>query len=358
MDEEMVQLLSLADLALGRLDGASTMLPNPDLFVYGYVRREAVLSSQIEGTQTSLADLLEFEPDPQPRSRVADTPEVVNYVHAMNYGLERLKDGERVSNGLIRDIHRILLKGARGQDRNPGEWRKHQNWIGSPACTINQAVFVPPPPDEMGRAMDDLDRYIRFADPTTPTLVKCGLVKGQFETIHPFGDGNGRLGRLLITFMLCEEQVLSRPLLYLSDYFNRHKGEYYARLQDVRDSGNWEDWLKFFLRGVAEVSQEGFHTALEILKLREEHRSLVVAKIPDNQRTLELLEHLYLNPYIWVDKAAELLTISYHTAQTQMENLVKIGLLVEVGTRGGNPLYRYDAYVYILGRGTEVPELL
>ncbi|MDB4516852.1 Fic family protein, partial [Crocinitomicaceae bacterium] len=246
---ELQVLLSQADRALGRLDGSIQTLPHPDLFVYMYVRKEAVLSSQIEGTQSSLQDVLAAEAQVLSPDRPRDVNEVVNYVRAMNHGLARLPDLP-VCVRLIRDIHAKLLEGVRGSHLTPGELRTSQNWIGPGGCTLNEATFVPPPPHEVAKRLADLEKFLH-ADTHIPLLIKIGLAHAQFETIHPFLDGNGRVGRLLITFLLCEQQVLLKPVLYLSHYFKRHRNEYYSQLQAVRDAGTWEEWLSFFLRGVA-----------------------------------------------------------------------------------------------------------
>jgi len=238
MDGEMLTLLSQADRELGRLDGSTETLPNPDLFVFMYVRKEAVLSSQIEGTQASLMDVLEFEAHAVRTGRPKDVHEVVNYVAAMNYGLDRLKSLP-LSLRLIREIHAALLEGVRGSKRNPGEFRRSQNWVGPNGSTLASAIYVPPPPHEMGMALDNFEKFLH--DKTSmPFLIKVGIAHAQFETIHPFVDGNGRVGRLLITFLLCQKEILKHPLLYLSHYFKLHRSEYYDRLQAIRDVGNWE----------------------------------------------------------------------------------------------------------------------
>ena len=266
LDNELVALLSNADQSLGRLDGAADMLPNPDLFVRMYVRKEAVLSSQIEGTQASLADVLEYEAEVSHRQLPGDVLETFNYVKALNAGLERLNDLP-LCNRLIREIHGILMQGVRGQERSPGEFRETQNWIGPPGSNLNNASYVPPPPAEMYHAMGAFENYLNSELPV-PLLIKCGLAHGQFEMIHPFLDGNGRLGRLLITFLLCQQKVLSRPLLYLSAYFKEYQEEYYARLYAISNEGDWEGWLKYFLKGVGQVSQEAAETARRIIAMR------------------------------------------------------------------------------------------
>ena len=269
-DSEMICLLSQADRALGRLDGITSILPNPDLFVAMFVRQEAVLSSQIEGTQSTLDDVLQFELNEEGVDLPKDVGEVVNYVNAMNYGLERLKDLPLCLN-LIKEIHDRLLRGVRGGEKTPGDFRRTQNWIGPSGCTLNAANFVPPPVHEMHPALDNLERFFHDAD-SFPVLVHCALAHAQFETIHPFIDGNGRVGRLLITFWLCQREILHRPLLYLSSYLKAHRAEYYDRLMAIRLSGDWEGWIKFFLRGVFQVSQAASDTARKILELRERYR--------------------------------------------------------------------------------------
>src|SRR6202167_5455629 len=247
MDRELTRLLSEADHALGRLNGVTSILPNPDLFVSMYVRHEAVLSSQIEGTQSTLVDVLQFEIDANGNEHPKDVEEVVNYVRAMNYGLKRL-DELPLSLRLIREIHGKLLEGVRGANRTPGEFRTSQNWIGPANCTLTTATFVPPPPHEMHQALDNLERFLHETT-SFPALIHCGLAHAQFETVHPFLDGNGRVGRLLITFLLCQRGVLQRPLLYLSHYLKGRRAEYYDRLMAIRNDGDWEGWLRFFLRG-------------------------------------------------------------------------------------------------------------
>ena len=271
LEGELQGLLSKADRALGRLDGSIQTLPNPDLFVFMYVRKEAVLSSQIEGTQSSLQDLLAAEAHILSPGLPRDVDEVVNYVNAMNYGLARLAELP-VSVRLIREIHQRLLQGVRGARLTPGELRRTQNWIGPGGCGLNEATFVPPPPHQVPEALGALETFLH-AESDIPALVQIGLAHAQFETIHPFLDGNGRVGRLLISFLLCQREILVKPVLYLSHYFTRHRAEYYERLQAIRDTGDWEGWLAFFLRGVASVSLEATDTARRILALREDLRA-------------------------------------------------------------------------------------
>jgi len=344
MDDEMWTLLSQADRALGRLDGSTTVLPNPDLFVYMYVRKEAVLSSQIEGTQASLIDLVEFESKAAESGIQGDVEEVVNYVAAMNYGLNRLKELP-LSLRLIREIHEKLLKGVRGADKNPGEFRSSQNWVGAPGSRPDTARHVPPPPYEMQGALDNLEKYIHDETPV-PLLIKVGLVHSQFETIHPFLDGNGRVGRLLITFLLCERGVLQRPLLYLSHYFKQNRTEYYDRLQAVRDTGDWEPWLKFFLRGVAIVAQEATATARKVVDLREEDRRRVTAQMGRGaSKGLVLLEQLYSRPIVDVVAVSKIVDRSIPIANDLVRELCKIGILKETTGRKRNRSFAYSAYL-------------
>lgn len=344
IDGEMWQLLSDADRALGRLDGSTENLPNPDLFVFMYVRKEAVLSSQIEGTQASLVDVLEVEAEAFDPQQPKDVDEVVNYVSAMNYGLQRLKTLP-VSLRLIKEIHEKLLHGVRGAELSPGEFRTSQNWIGSQGSTISNARFVPPPPQEVMPVMGDLENFIH-SDLPMPILIKVGLAHAQFETIHPFLDGNGRVGRLLITFLLCEKGILSRPLLYLSYYFKQNRTEYYDRLQRVRDVGDWENWLKFFLRGVAEVSNEATEISRSIVRLRENHRQLVNERFGRSTASaLTLLEHLYERPMLQVKHAATLTELTYPNANNLVNKFCELGLLNETSGKSRNRTFAYQPYI-------------
>ena len=341
---ELQGILSRADLALGRLDGSIQTLPNPDLFVFMYVRKEAVLSSQIEGTQSSLQDLLAAEARILGSETPKDVDEVVNYVAAMNHGLHRLAELP-VSVRLIREIHEKLLQGVRGSRLTPGELRRSQNWIGPSGCTLNEATFVPPPPDAVPQALSDLERFLH-AEPDVPPLIRIGLAHAQFETIHPFLDGNGRVGRLLITFLLCERGILGKPVLYLSHYFKRHRAEYYDRLQAVRDTGDWESWLAFFLRGVATVSAGATETARRILALREEHRTLIAAHLGRGAGTgHRVLEHLYEHPIVSVDDVRAFTGLTWAAANDLVRRLVEHRVLVEVTGQRRHRRFRYDPYV-------------
>ena len=350
-DPELQRLLSEADRALGRLDGVTSRLPNPDIFVAMYVRQEAVLSSQIEGTQSTLEDVLQFEIDARGDDRPKDVEEVVNYVRAMNYGLGRLREFP-LSKRLIREIHAELMAGVRGGDKEPGEFRCSQNWIGPAGCNLATATFVPPPPAELRHALDDLERFLH--DEEQLILVHCGLVHAQFETIHPFLDGNGRVGRLLITFLLCQRGILHQPLLYLSSYLKQRRGEYYDRLTAVRERGDWEGWLKFFLRGVAGVSREAAETAGRILDLRERHRALLKeAKAP--AATFTLLDDLYEHPITTVKLTAERLGVTVVTASRLIKNFEAVGLLREMTGHSRNRRYSYDPYLALFPASTRPP---
>jgi len=342
-DEELDTLLSLADRALGRLDGVTSILPNPDFFVAMYVRYEAVLSSQIEGTQSTLEDVLEFEVDNKGRDRVKDVEEVVNYVAAMNHGLLRL-DEFPLCLRLIREIHEKLLAGVRGSHRDPGEFRSSQNWIGPDGCTLMNATYVPPPVPEMKDALANLETFLHD-DAHIPVLIRSAVAHAQFETIHPFLDGNGRVGRLLITFLLCHRGILHRPLLYLSHFFKQHRAEYYDRLMAVRNDGNWEGWLKFFLRGVAEVSDDAVQTARNILALRETVRQTVTEKLSNSTAGLTLVDYLFERPMIAVKMAQERLDCSYVTANNVIVQFEKLGLLEETTGWKRNRRYRFKPYL-------------
>lgn len=343
MDSELTKLLSQADRVLGRLDGIGSVLPNPDLFVAMYVRQEAVLSSQIEGTQSTLEDILQFEVDEKSNDLPKDVEEVVNYVGAMNYGINRLNELP-LSLRLIREIHGRLMEGVRGQNRTPGEFRKTQNWIGPVGADLNSATFVPPPVPQMKEALDKFEKFLH--DESLPVLIHTGLAHAQFETIHPFLDGNGRVGRLLITFLLCQRRVLHRPLLYLSHYLKAHRAEYYDRLMAIRNDGNWEDWMKFFLRGVAEVSEEAIDTSRQIFALREQHTEIVNRSLGSSAASgLRLLDYLYQQPIINVRFVEKRLQSSFVTANKLVEQFVKLNILKE--TTGGQRNRRYSYLPYL-----------
>ena len=355
VSNELQVLLSQADRALGRLDGSIQTLPNPDLFVFMYVRKEAVLSSQIEGTQSSLQDVLAAEAKVLSPDRPQDVGEVVNYVSAMNYGLANLKRLP-ISVRLFKEIHEKLLADARGSHLTPGEIRTSQNWIGAGGCTLNEATFVPPPPHEVVRCLSELEQFIH-AESDLPLLVKIGLAHAQFETIHPFLDGNGRIGRLLITFLLCEREVLLKPVLYLSYFFKRHRTEYYERLQAIRDEGAWEDWLTFFLRGVIEVSKQATETARRILQLRENHRQAITEALPRTAANgHKLLEHLYEKPIVSVNDVQELIGTAYPAANDLVTRFNELEILHEFTGQARNRKFNYQGFVQLFNDNEEAEE--
>lgn len=341
---ELPGLLSAADRALGRLDGSVLTLPNPDLFVFMYVRKEAVLSSQIEGTQSSLQDLLAAEAQLFDQNLPRDVDEVVNYVRAMNHGLRRLPELP-VSVRLIREIHAELMQGVRGGKLQPGELRTSQNWIGPPGCTLNTANFVPPPHHIVPEALGDLEKFLHRED-DLPPLVKIALAHAQFETIHPFLDGNGRVGRLMITFLLTECGVLHKPVLYLSHYFKQHRQAYYEQLQAVREGGSWEAWLVFFLRGVAEVAGEAAETARRILQLREDYRRAITDRLGRAAGNgHKVLESLFDRPIVSVHDVEEMTGTTYAAANSLVSRLVELGVLSEMTGYARNRRFRFASYI-------------
>ncbi len=348
IDAEMIRLLSDADRKLGRLDGITQILPNPDLFIGMYVRKEAVLSSQIEGTQASMIDLLEVGTE---HTSITSVSEVVNYVSAMNYGLKRMKDFP-LSLRLIREIHGYLLQNGRGAARNPGEFRTTQNWIGPAGCNLNTASFVPPAVPDMMEALGELEKFF-YDESDIPVLIKIGLIHAQFETIHPFLDGNGRMGRLLITFWLCQQNILSEPLLYLSYYFKQNRQEYYDRLMNVRTKGQWEEWIKFFLKGISFVSDEATKSAKEILALK----TAVQEELCNTGSVtgVTLLEKLFYQPVITKRQAADLLNVTQPTARSMVDDFVERGILFDIDPmRQRNKRYVFSEYLAILQKGTEL----
>jgi Fic family protein len=342
-------LLSSADQAIGRLDGVVQFVPDPDIFIAMYVRREAVLSSQIEGTQSTLEDLLEVELEPE--SIDGDVGEIVNYVAAMNYGLDRLHELP-LSLRLIRKIHGELLRAGRGARATPGEFRTTQNWIGPRGASLKQATYVPPPVPDMKAALGDFEKFLH-SDHQLPLLVVAGLAHAQFETIHPFLDGNGRVGRLLITFLLCRGGALRAPLLYLSYYLKLHRSEYYDRLMGVRISGDWEGWLRFFLRGVAETAAEANATAERIAELRESTRTSVMEDTGANG--LKLLSLLFRRPLVNVNRVSDELEVTFPTASRLVKHFEDLGLLRELTGRSRSRLFRFEPY-FILFDDPQISE--
>lgn len=350
---QLQTLLDQANQAIGRLDGLASILPDLSLFIYLYVRKEAVLSSQIEGTQSSLSDLLLFESDQAPGVPLEDVQEVSSYVAAMNHGLKRLREGFPLSLRLICEIHAVLLSKGRGSDKAPGEFRQTQNWIGG--TRPGNARFVPPPPELVMECMSALELFLHEERPNLPLLVRAGLVHLQFETIHPFLDGNGRLGRLLITFLLCAVGTLREPILYLSLYFKTNRQKYYELLDRVRTAGDWERWLEFFLTGVKETAEQAATTARRILALFDEHRGKIQALGRPAASVLRVFEHLQANPILSIPAAARKLDISAPTVAKSLRHMQRLGMLREITGRQRHRVFVYDPYVAILNEGTEIP---
>lgn len=342
LDASLLGLLENAVAELSRLDGVAKVIPDPAFFVSMYVRREAVLSSQIEGTQSTLEDLLERELEDDESDPFSDVLDIVNYVRAMNFGLERIKTLP-LSLRLIREIHKELLRDGRGSKATPGEFRKSQNWIGPQGATLRQATFIPPPVPEMKDALHSLENFLH-EDAPYPTLIEVGLAHAQFETIHPFLDGNGRVGRLLNTFLLIHRGMLRQPLLYLSHFFKLHRTEYYDRLMAVRLKGDWEGWINFFLGGVALTAREATETAEKLFELREAHRSLIIEKNL-SQNGLTLLSHLFQRPLVNINLVASLLGSTFPTASRLVSSFEEMGLLHEITGQKRSRMFRYEPYL-------------
>jgi Fic family protein len=343
-------LLEQALLSLGRLDSISTLLPDPSLFLYAYVRKEAVLSSQIEGTQSSLSDLLLFELEQAPGVPLDDVTEVSNYVAAMEHGLDRLKGGFPVSARLIREIHSKLLAGGRGSSKDPGEFRRTQNWIGG--SRPRNAIFVPPPHTVVQDCISDLEQFIHEDPSSLPILIKAALVHVQFETIHPFLDGNGRVGRLLITFLLCHAGILREPLLYLSGYFKQNRDEYYRLLDITRKEGDWEAWILFFLEGVARTADSAVATARQLSALFDEDRKKIQTGGRRAGSALRVYDILKTRPILTLQEIAQRADLSYPATGAGMDLLVESGIARELTGKRRNRIFAYDRYLVILGEGT------
>ncbi len=350
-DAGLQRALETAVLALGRLDGVSTLLPDPSLFLYAYVRKEAVLSSQIEGTQSSLSDLLLFELNEAPGVPLDEVVEVSNYVAALRHGLERLREGFPLSSRLIREIHGVLLSRGRGSEKNPGEFRRSQNWIGGARPGL--ARFVPPPHAAVQECMAALERFLHAEDDGLPVLVRAALAHLQFETIHPFLDGNGRVGRLLITFLLCHAGVLHEPLLYLSLHLKQHRAEYYELLDLVRREGDWEAWLAFFLEGVRATAAGAVITAQQLGRLFQENRRRIEEKGRRAGSALRVHEVLKARPILSLTAICEDTGLSFPAASSAMGVLVELCIARELTGRRRNRLFVYDRYVSMLAEGTE-----
>ena len=344
-------LVDRANQALGRLDGITLLLPSPEQFLYSYVRKEAVLTAQIEGTQSSLSELLLFEHEEAPGIPKPEIAEPLNYVRALYHGLDRLEGGFPLSNRLLREIHAVLVQGTRGGELTPGEFRRSQNWIGG--TRPGNARFVPPPPEEVVPAMSDLEKFLHDQPVRTPILLKAALAHAQFETIHPFLDGNGRLGRLLVTLLLCgEEEVLSRPLLYLSLYLKRNRDQYYERLQRIRTHGEWEEWVSFFLEGVIEVAHSATETTRRLLALVERDRQHIHT-LGRSAASAGRLHELAVREVVFrIPEAARRLETNEVTIGNAARNLEQLGVVREVTGRRRNKRYVYKEYLAIIEEGT------
>jgi Fic family protein len=353
--DEDQDLVGKANRAVGRLDGIAALLPDVSLFIYFYVRKEAVLSSQIEGTQSSMADLLLFESEETCGVPLDDLQEVCCYVNAMNYALHRIReDGFPISLRLIRETHSLLLAKGRGQRKTPGEFRRSQNWVGG--SRPGNAVYVPPPPDRLMDCLGSLEKFIHDDPVRTPILVKAGLAHVQFESIHPFLDGNGRMGRLLITLLLCAEEALAGPLLYLSLYFKRNRDRYYQLLQAVRDTGDWESWMRFFLTGVHETAQQAVQTSRTVLKLFEDDRRKIEALGRSAGSALRVHQLLQKRPIVGIPRTAEELGLTAHTVSSAMRAMAELGTVRELTGKQRGRLFAYAPYLDILNEGTEPAE--
>jgi Fic family protein len=352
-DGELDTLHERASVSLGRLDGLSRLLPDPEFFLYGYVRKEALLSSQIEGTQSSFSDLLLYEAKEVPGMPLADVEEVSRYVAALEYGLRRLREGFPLSLRLIRGIHGELLRSGRGAGKQPGEFRTAQNWVGGAKPSL--AAFVPPPPDRLMDCLDAFERFLHQDDQPMPSLIRAALAHAQFETIHPFLEGNGRIGRLLITLLLCTEDMISQPTLYLSLHFKTYRADSYDWLQRVRRTGDWEGWVKFFLKGVIATSDQAVETAHRIQDLFKEDQQKVETLGRASGSALRLFQELQRRPLQTIGLASRSTGLSAPTVTEALLHLVRLGIVEEVTGRKRRRIYVYRRYLKELEQGTEPP---
>jgi Fic family protein len=341
--------LEKATSALAKLSAVHKSIPNTSLFIYMYVRKEALLSSQIEGTQSSFSDLMLFDHDQKTQVCADDVQEVSNYVKAINYGLKRLEEGFPLSLRLLKEIHEILLSGSRGHAKSPGEFRRSQNWIGG--TRPGNALFVPTPISHLDECLGDLEEFLH--DDSLPSLIKAGLAHVQFETIHPFLDGNGRLGRLLITLLLCNDKIIDEPILYLSLYLKQNRQTYYSLLQEVRLNGTWETWLEFFLDGIAKSAKQATKTALDINSLFEQDMKKIANLGRARFSCEQVLQYLKELPQTSVPLLASDLGISAPTARSALNKMTSIGILKEISGKERDKIYVYDNYLKILEEGAE-----
>ena len=351
INSKLRDLLDQALLALGRLDSVTLLLPETELFLYTYIRKEAVLSSQIEGTQSSLSELLLFELGATPGVPQEDVQEVSNYVAALNYGIKKVHSGFPICSRLIKEMHKMLLSKGRGSKKDPGNFRKSQNWIGG--SRPGNATFVPPPANNVVECMGDLEKFLNDKQQSISVLIKAGLAHVQFETIHPFLDGNGRIGRLLITLILCSEAILKKPMLYLSLYFKSHREEYYDLLQRVRTNGNWEKWLRFFLTAVKETSEQASDTANILMKHAELDRQKIQSIGRASGSALRVHNAFLQRPLASISKICELTGLWTTSVTSSIKHLEKLGIVKEVTGKRRNRLFCYSDYIQILNEGTE-----
>lgn len=351
IDAELARKLDNALVSLGRLDSISEILPDSSLFLYMYVRKEAVLSSMIEGTQSSISDLLVYELEGIPGVPIDDAMEVSNYVKALEYGVKRIDEGFPVSSRLFKEIHNILLSKGRGSTKEPGQYRTSQNWIGG--TRPGNAVFVPPPPNMVESCMGNLETFIHDMKSVTPVLLKAAISHVQFETIHPFLDGNGRLGRLLISLLLYENKVLQKPLLYLSLYFKIHRQAYYEHLTNVRINGDWEKWIDFFADAVIHTSNQAVNTAKNLIALINSHESKVNSMGRASSTALVVYRCFVKQPVLNANAIQTQTSLSAATIHSSLENLIKLGILEEVSQKKRNKIFVYKEYINILNEGTE-----
>jgi len=348
--EKLYSNLDKATKALGQLDNVTEFVPNIELFIYMYIRKEALLSSQIEGTQSSFSDLLLYENKEQPGVPIDDVEEVSNYVAAINYGLKKLKSGFPLSLRLIKEIHAVLLRGGRGSNKEPGNFRRSQNWIGG--TRPGNARFVPTPPEKLMECLGEFEKFIHDDKYKLPLLIKTGLLHVQFETIHPFLDGNGRLGRLLIALLLCENGTLKDPILYLSLYFKKHRNLYYDHLQSVRTKGAWEEWLNFFLEGVTQTAEQATKTTSRMINLfnKDEEKIKELGRAKDS--ALKVFEYYKSRPLNSVPSITKRLKMTAPTARASVNHLIKLGILKEISGKQRDKMFSYKAYMDILNEGT------
>lgn len=349
MDKELVELLEESNNLIGKLDGIATNLPNRDIFISMYVEKEAVVSSQIEGTQVSLSDVLQKNNTEKRK----ETEEIVNYVHSLNYGIE-LMDKLQISIRYLKEIHKELLKGVRGENKNPGELRHSQNWIGPQGCTLSNATFIPPSVDKMNEALNDLELYMNN-DSNVSSLIRIALIHYQFETIHPFLDGNGRLGRLLIILWLKYSNYLNYPLLYLSLYFKQNRMDYYSLLMDVRFKGKYEEWIKFFLKGIIEMSKNSIDTINRIIELKRRiNNSIDELNYKNKDTYYNVMNYLYRHPYFNSNDLILEFKLTKPTVSKIIKELVSLKIIVPTSDKQRYVTYKFEKYVEILEHGTEI----